>query len=160
MAKDKKDKKNPLDEAKKAKAAKEQKADKGTSTVKKSKGLADPSSGDQFKMADHLGQLILVDPQEFETDFQTENGPADIIRGDVTVLTEDDAKTPLKEPEEFKNTILFGRAVVGALRSQVGSGQLVIGVVGQGVKKAGKNAPWLLEAATDKQKKIALAYLG
>lgn len=156
MAKDKGSKKaNPLDEAKKAKPAKEE------TTVKKSKGgLADPASGDMFKMADNLGALIIVEAKEYEKDFVTENGPANIVRGDITVLTEDDAKTVLDEPVEYHDTIIFGTAVVGSLRQYVGTGQLVVGVVAQGVKKAGKNAPWLLDAATDKQKKIAFAHLG
>lgn len=134
----------------------------GTTTVSKksAKGLADPSQGDMFKMADNLGCLILVEAKEYESGFQTENGPADVIHGDITVLTEDDGKTELDEPTEYHDTVIFGRAVVGSLKSTVGSGQLVVGVVGQGVKKAGKNAPWLLEAASDKQKKIALNYLG
>lgn len=129
-------------------------------TVKKPKGgLADPSSGDQFKMADNLGALILVDAKEFEAGFVTENGPGDIVRGDVTVLTEDDGKTALAEPVEYHNTIIFGRAVVGSLKTYVGTGQIVVGEIGQGEKKAGKNAPWLLKAASDKQKKIAENFL-
>jgi len=150
MAKDKKNKaENPLKGGK----------DEAT-TVKKKKGaLADPAAGDMFKMADNLGALIIVDAQEYEKDFVTENGPSNIIRGDITVLTEEDGKTRLKDPVEYTNTIIFGTAVVASLKSMVGSGQLVVGVVGQGVKKAGKNAPWLLEAASDKQKKIAQAFL-
>jgi hypothetical protein len=129
-------------------------------TVKKPKGaLADPSSGDQFKMADNLGALILVEAKEFESGFVTENGPADIIRGDVTVLTEDDGKTPLDEAVEYRDTIIFGRAVIGSLKSAVGSGSLIVGTIGQGEKKAGKNAPWLLKPASDKQKKIAENFL-
>lgn len=154
MAKDK-SKKNPLDEAKKAKP------DDGATTVKKKSkgGLADPAAGDMFKMADNLGALILVEAEEYEKDFVTENGPSNIIRGNITVLTEDDGKTKLAAPVEYTNTIIFGTAVVASLKSMVGSGQLVVGVVGQGVKKAGKNAPWLLEAASPKQKKIAEAFL-
>lgn len=135
--------------------------DETPTTVKKPKGgLVDPTSGDQFKMADNLGRLVIIEAKEFEKDFQTENGPADVIRGNVTVLTEDDAKTVLDEPVEYNDTVIFGRAVVGSLKSTVGSGQLVVAVIGQGVKKAGKNAPWLLEAASDKQKKLAIAHLG
>lgn len=134
---------------------------KATTVKKKRKGtLADPAAGDQFKMADFVGALVLIDPKESDSIITSAStDKVDVIKGDVTVLTEENGKTVLDEPIEHHDTFIFGRAVVGSLKSLVGTGSLVVATIGRGAKKPGQNAPWILVAATDKQKKIAEAYL-
>jgi len=55
--------------------------------------------------------------------------------------------------------LLFGTALIGSLKSQVG--KRVLGVLGKGTAKPGQAAPWVLDDATSDAKavKAATAYL-
>jgi hypothetical protein len=126
-----------------------------TTTIKKGAKFVDAPAGDLFSLKENLGRLVVIEPLEIVNGFATTNGPADVIRGNVTVLTEDDGKTKLDEADEYEDTVIFGKAIFGSLKRIVGTGQLVVGVVGQGEKKGSNSAPWLILAASDKQKAIA-----
>lgn len=131
-----------------------------TTTIKKKRSLVDAPSGDKFDYETHLGQLVIIEPLEFdEIMTSASKDPAPIIKANVTVLTESDGKTKLGEPEEFKNTFLFGKVITSALKSIAGKDQLVVGVIGQGEKQPGKNAAWVIAKASDKQRAIAEASL-
>jgi hypothetical protein len=111
-----------------------------------------PSQGDQVKMAELAGCLVLIWAKEYREDVTTVHGSTDAIAADVHVL--DGAKGG----EKFENTLIFGRALVGSLRSAVG-GEPVLGRVGQGVSKPGQNAPWILQPFTDADAAVATGYI-
>lgn len=155
MAKDKNGKKAKAKvEETKAKKAKGGKGSKGGGLAD---DFADPSSGDQFVNKDHVGSVVLISPFEFEAGFKTSAGEADIVRGDVVVLTSKKGKE-LDEPLVYENTIIFGKVLVSTLKAQVGKSR-VLGVLEEGEAKKGQSAPYVLRAASDDQKKMARAYL-
>lgn len=151
MAKDKKkDAENPLKGKGKA---------KGEELTKK-KGLDDPDApgeGDRFDNAEHLGKAVLIQVLEAATEVKTENGDADVIRANVWVLTKDDGKKALGEPLAFRDTYVWGTVIFASLKGKVG--KYVVGVIGQGEKQKGKNAPWQIKPANDKQKELAQGVL-
>lgn len=129
-------------------------------TIKKKRSLIDVPAGDQFSYADHLGQLVIIEPLEYDeikTTASTDLSP--VIKANVTVLTESDGKTKLAEPEEFQNAYLFGKVITSRLKTHAGKDQLVVGVIGQGEKQPGKNPAWTIEVASDKQRALAEASL-
>lgn len=150
MAKDKKkDAGNPLKGGK-------GKADE----LSKKKGLDDPDApgeGDRFDNEEHLGAALLIEVLEAVTGFKTENGDADVIRANVHVLTKTDGKKALAEPIAMKDTLIWGQVVFSSLKGKVG--KYVVGVMGQGEKKPGKNAPWQIKPANEKQKALAQGVL-
>ena len=150
MAKDKAKAENPLKESKKK--------DGGSDVVKKSKTLDDPSKGDQFNNEENLGRVLLIEVLETDSiKTSASDEPADVIKANVYAVTETDGKTKLDEPITYEDTFLFGRVIYSSLKSKVG--KYVVGVMGQGEKQKGKNAPWIIAPATDKQKKMAQAVL-
>jgi hypothetical protein len=110
-----------------------------------------PSSGDMFKAADHLGKLLLIEVHE-KTTVNTSMGESEVVRGDVTVLDAEGG------PHVFSNTLIFGRALVGTLSAAVG-GMPVLGRLGQGQAKTGQSAPWVLNPFNDTEAKVAAAYV-
>ncbi|HEY7824311.1 MAG TPA: hypothetical protein VIG24_15825, partial [Acidimicrobiia bacterium] len=61
--------------------------------------------------------------------------------------------------ETHNDVLLFGTALIGSLKTQVG--KRVLGVMTKGTAKPGQAAPWILQDATgeDKAVKAATAYL-
>lgn len=114
--------------------------------------FAEPSAGDFFRPRDHQGELLFFKPHSIEKDVQTENGPSDATKSDVVILDGPEAGT------EYANTLVFG-ALQHSLSKQVGTGKWVLGRLGQGQKKPGKNPPWTLAAPTDADKDVARRYL-
>lgn len=101
---------------------------------------AAPSGGITWQ--DHLGKLLLVEPESLETGINTVHGVKDAIKGRVSVITGP------TEAEVFEDALIFGGVLIGQLKSQLG--KKVLGRLGQGEKKPGQNAPWkLLEATQD-----------
>ena len=111
-----------------------------------------PSQGDQVKVAELVGSLVLVWAKEYRKDVPTSYGPSDAIAADIHVL--DGAKGG----ETFQNTLLFQRALIGSLQSAIG-GEPVLGRVGQGVAKPGQSAPYILQPFTDADAAIATHYI-
>src|ERR1700691_1064449 len=111
-----------------------------------------PSQGDQVKIADLLGSLVLIWAKEYREDIQTVHGPSDAIAGDIHVLDGP------KGGETFETTLIFGGALIGSLRSAIG-GEPVLGRIGQGLAKPGKNAPWIIAPFNDADAKLATHYI-
>lgn len=112
---------------------------------------AAPGAG--IKYEDLENRLLLITSHVQEKAIPTEFGDNDAIRADVVVL---DGPTA---GEEISDTLLFPRVLQGQLRPNIGTGRKNLGRLGKGVKKPGKNAPWLLTDPTDADKAIARAYL-
>jgi hypothetical protein len=111
-----------------------------------------PSQGDQVKVAELVGSLILVWVREFREDITTTFGPADAVACDIHVLDGS------KGGEKFENTLVFQKALIGSLRNAVG-GEPVLGRIGQGVAKPGQSAPYILQPYTDADAALATGYL-
>ena len=111
-----------------------------------------PHQGDQVKVAELLGCLVLVYARELREDVATTYGPSDAIVVDIHVLDGG------KGGEKFENTMLFQKALIGSLRSAIG-GEPVLGRVGQGVNKPGQSAPYILQPFTDADAALATGYI-
>lgn len=107
------------------------------------------TSGVDYKALN--GRLLLIMPTSLESDVKTSLGDKDAVRADIVVLDGPEAG------EEYNDTLVFPRVLIGQLRSRVG--EKVLGRLGQGQARPGQNAPWLLTEATDADKQTGLAYL-
>jgi hypothetical protein len=107
------------------------------------------SDAPQFDQKEHLGDLLVLQVQDVKRGMETSFGPADVIVADVHVV-EPDGTVSASYPETF----LFGTVLFSQLREK--RGRTVLGVLEQGEKKPGKNAPWRLADATDAQEAVAL----
>jgi len=111
---------------------------------------APATGGGSIRPADVEGHLLVVEPTEYVPSIATSFGEKDAIRVTVHDVT---------ESETHDNVLLFGTALIGSLKSQVG--KRVLGVMTKGTAKPGQAAPWILEDATGNAKavKAATAYL-
>lgn len=105
-----------------------------------------PVVNEGVKVADFNGHLLIVSPIEFKANIQTVNGPADAIEVNVVDLDTN---------EEHISLLWFNVALKNALKPLIG--QKVLGRIGQGVAKPGKNPPWLLNDATGDADAVAKA---
>lgn len=96
-----------------------------------------PAAGGQFNFPDHLGHLLIIEVESYETGIVTSLGEKDAVRA---VVHDVDAQ------ETTEDALIFPRVLVGGLKGRVG--QKVLGVLGQGVAKPGQNAPWVLNDAS------------
>lgn len=110
---------------------------------------APPSGGITWE--DHNGKLLIIEPLAVESGIQTVHGASDAVRANVYVLTGPDTA------EEFNDTLIFPKLLQGQTRGQIG--KKVVGRLGQGMKKPGQNAPWVIEEATAEDIEKAKAYL-
>lgn len=97
----------------------------------------------KIEYEEFLGKLFVIEPLEFEKGISTQHGETDAVRANVWVLL------GKNNTEEFADALIFPRALVGSLRSKIGS--IVVGRLTQGVKQKGKNAPWLLVAGEQEE---------
>lgn len=111
-----------------------------------------PSQGDQVKIAELVGSLVLVYVREFREAVTTAFGASDAIAADVHVLDGPSAG------ETFSNTLIFQKALIGSLRGAIG-GDPVLGRVGQGTAKPGQSPPYVLQPYTDTDAALATAWI-
>ena len=111
---------------------------------------APSQGGGSLKPADVEGHLLVVEPTEYVAAIATSFGEKDAVRVTVHDIT---------DSETYQDVLLFGTALIGSLKSQVG--KRVLGVMTKGTAKPGQSAPWVLEDATGNAKavKAATAYL-
>lgn len=111
---------------------------------------APSQGGGSLRPADVEGHLLVVEPTEYVAAIATSFGEKDAIRVTVHDITDSETHT---------DVLLFGTALIGSLKSQVG--KRVLGVMTKGTAKPGQAAPWILEDATSNAKavKAATAYL-
>ena len=113
--------------------------------------FAAPSTGGgSLKPADVEGHLLVVEPSEYVASIATSFGERDAVR--VTVHD-------ISTQETHSDVLLFGTALIGSLKGQIG--KRVLGVMGKGTAKAGQSAPWILvdASANADAVKAATAYL-
>jgi hypothetical protein len=112
-----------------------------------------PSSSTGIKWEDINGRLLLITPHSVEVGIKTSFGDTDAVRADVTVLDGPDA------PTDYRDTLIFPKVLQGQVRSNAGTGRMNLGRLGQGNKKPGQSAPWMLGDPTDADKQVARAHL-
>lgn len=105
--------------------------------------FADPSEADFMPYNDLIGSLLLFTVLSFEEHIPTqftepgEKSPA--VRANVHVIDGKLAGTKLRE------VLIFPARLRAQLRPRIG--QMVLGRLGHGTAKPGRNAPWELTAA-------------
>lgn len=98
-----------------------------------------PSSG--IKWQEVNGSLLILQPTGVELGIQTTYGPSDAVKANIWVVDGPNAG------EIHDDTLVFPKLLQSQLKSRIN--QVVLGRIGQGqVKKAGQDAPWLLEEPT------------
>lgn len=112
-----------------------------------------PSSSTGIKWEDVHGRLLLITPHSVETDIKTSFGDTDAVRADVVILDGPGA------PDEYRDTLIFPKVLQSQVRSNAGTGRMNLGRLGQGNKKPGQSAPWMLGDPTDADKDIARAHI-
>lgn len=97
------------------------------------------------------GSLLLIHVHDLEQGIPTQHGPSDAIRADVTMLDGPQAG------ETVEDSLIFPSVLRSQLRSKIG--EKVLGRLGQGAAKPGKNAPWVLNPATQADAELATKWL-
>jgi hypothetical protein len=110
------------------------------------------AGGDQVKIPELLGSLVLVYVREVRENITTPYGEKEAIACDLHTLDGP------KGGEVFENSLIFQGALIGSLRSAAG-GDPVLARIGQGVAKPGQSAPYILQPFTDADAAIATAYI-
>ena len=106
--------------------------------------------GDKLPLDDLNGALLRIEVLEALSDVQTVHGPANPVRANVAVL---DGSF---KAETFDDALIFPRVMAGQIRPSIG--KVVLGRLGRGQAKPGKNAPWLLAAPTEADVATARKY--
>lgn len=110
-------------------------------------GFGDPSQGDQFKNAEHLGELVaFVSPSRVMVTTVHGEQESTVCRY-IVVLDGPDKGTV------FDNSIVFGN--LGRDAWSNGSHKVVIGRVAQGQAKPGQSAPFILQPAEADERQVA-----
>ena len=110
------------------------------------------AAGDQVKIPELLGALILVYVRDYREGIVTSFGPSDAVAVDLHVLD-----GPQKG-EDYQNTLIFQKALIGSLRSAIG-GDPVLGRIGQGTAKPGQSPPYILHPYTEQDAAVATAWI-
>lgn len=105
-----------------------------------------PVVNEGIKVADLNGHLLIVTPIEYKTGINTVNGVTDAIEVKAVDLDTN---------EEHLSLLWFNVALINALKPLIG--HQVLGRIGQGAAKPGKNPPWLLIDATGDATAVARA---
>jgi hypothetical protein len=112
-----------------------------------------PGSITGIEWADLNGRLLLITPHEVIASFKTQVSDGPTVRADVVVLDGPDS------PFEYKDTLIFPKLLQGQVRSNAGTGRMNLGRLGQGEKKPGQSAPWMLAEPTEADKAVARRHL-
>lgn len=152
MAKDK-GKKDKGEKAPEVKAKKSKKASAPEVDEDEVDDLDPTGPSDGVKIADLVGEYLLVTPTGLRRDMKTSAGVSDAIVADIVVL--DTAKP--KKSILHKDALIFQSILVGNLRERVGVGRVAAKLV-KGEAAQGKSAPYLFEKSAE-AKAAAKVYL-
>lgn len=118
--------------------------------------LNKPGAGTSgLRLADHVGDLVVFIGVTLETDLDTQFGKTNAARVQIAVPLDGESAG-----EVFHDSLIFGKAVVPMLVNSEGDSDIVVGRVGLGeVKKAGQNAPYVLQGATEDEEAKTVKWL-
>jgi hypothetical protein len=113
---------------------------------------AAPGDGDKLPLDELKGALLYIDVEK-ETDIiVTVHGDATAIQCNVAVLDGD------HKGETFNDVLIFPKVLKSQLRPAIKGDDAVLARLGQGEKKPGKNAPWILVPPTGDDGEIGRKY--
>lgn len=134
------------------------------STIPDKPAAAPAAGGDPFgmpsgpgaggKITDYLGHLLIVTPVEIVKDMVTSIGTTDVVRADVVVLDGEEPGLALDGMLIFQ--IALRRDLERILR---GNQPMLLGRLGQGAAKPGKNAPYIFLSPSEEDMTLARQYL-
>ena len=111
---------------------------------------APATGGDQFRNADHEGELLVLAVKG--TGKETfENGESEFIVADITIVEGPNAG------EQFEDAWVFGRVLFGQLKRKVG--RTFVGRIVKGQAQKGKAAPWQLDPVDAETTQRAVAFM-
>lgn len=116
--------------------------------------FGDPVAGDQFKNADHVGDLVaFISPERKQISTSYGESDATVCRYAVVI----DSPRSDTIGDVYDEAIIFGN--LG--RDAYGGGQakVVLGRIAMGTAKAGQSAPYILNPADEAEKAKAAAWL-
>lgn len=152
MAKDK-GKKDKGEKAPEVKAKKSKKASAPEADEEEVDDLDPSGPSDGVKIADLVGEHLLVTPTGIRREMKTSAGVSDAIVADIVVLNLDKPK----KSEVHKDALIFQSILVGSLRERIGIGRVAAKLV-KGEAAVGKSAPYLFEKSAE-AKAAAKSYL-
>ena len=114
--------------------------------------FSDPSTG--VKITDFKGSLLIVEPTEFVESINTAFGETTAVRANVHVLDGTDDG----EPQVHEDALIFPRVLQSTLKSKVGKGKVLGRLAQRPPSKAGQSPAWVLNPASDDDKRTAKAY--
>lgn len=108
------------------------------------------STGGGEKITDYAGSPLIIRPFRYEADVSTEYGPANVVEADWVLLDGSDNG-------EVHTGKVFSGVLVNSLRKYLESpNPLTLGVIGQGVAKPGRSAPWVLNEIDPSYQDVAI----
>jgi len=113
-----------------------------------------PSSNVKIIAEENIGRLFMITPLSVEKDVPTVLGSTDALLADVVILDESGAG----KHQEYPNSFLFQRVLIGSLRGSIGKDMPVLGVLGRGEASEGKSKPWVIKPPSQAQIDIGLRY--
>lgn len=102
-----------------------------------------PSQSASLPLNDLQGEALIFLPTEVVNDIETVHGKANAVRATVIIASGATAG------EVYADSLIFPKILQSAIRNDVGTGKPVLGKLGKGQAKPGKNAPWTLEEVSD-----------
>ena len=112
---------------------------------------AEPTGGDKLPLKELLGSLLLFTVHEHVRGIETTFGISDAVRCDVAALDGD------HKGEVYADSLVFPRVLQSQLAPNIGG--MVLGRLGQGTAKPGKNAAWILDDPSDDDRDAGRKYL-
>jgi len=116
---------------------------------------APATGGDQFRNAEHEGELIVLTVKDTGKD-TFDSGESEFIVADITVV-EGSSKGEGEPGDSFEDAWVFGKVIFGQLKRKVG--RTFVGRTNKGTAAKGKSAPWQLDPATPEETQRAVAYM-
>lgn len=106
------------------------------------------------RVANLVGELLLITPLEFMPDFSTSVGKSDTVRVDLVILSGDRAG------EEVPGMLVFQQALVRDLKRSLEKGsKFFLARLGIGNKKPGQNPPYIFLQLEDDDRAVGVKYL-
>jgi hypothetical protein len=117
---------------------------------------APATGGDQFRNADHEGDLIVLTVKG--TGRETfDNGESEFIIADITVVEPDPANRDTSAGDTFDDAWVFGRVLFGQLKRKVG--RTFVGRIVKGQAQKGRSAPWQLDPVSPEETQRAVEFM-
>lgn len=109
-------------------------------------------TGDSISWEENKGALLMIKPTGTE-ETTTEYGETTVVVADIVVLDGPNEGT------KYEQNWIFPKVLQSQTKKYINTGQIALGRLGQGEKKPGKSAPWMLQDFTPQDAELAQAYI-